>query len=218
MPLKRTSLELSVERELPSGGGRPTERVRLAARFEGTTEDENPTVSELIEALARLQRELDGASGPAEVAATPRPDRELGELVDTYRPRQAELVALLREEGELSAREAELLTGYLARSGFAGLGSAATVAPEARVPPYSVPPSPPPSHPPSSRPLAAAPLEGDRTPAIPRPVPELLTQYQIISLKQAGAVRARRQISFEEYMALKRHFSSAEANTATAPQ
>jgi hypothetical protein len=38
-----------------------------------------------------------------------------------------------------------------------------------------------------------------------------LRVYQINSLKQAGAVRARREISFSEYMALKRHFQEAEA-------
>jgi hypothetical protein len=42
-------------------------------------------------------------------------------------------------------------------------------------------------------------------------VPELLRTFQIETLRQAGAVRARRQISFEEYMALKRHFEAASA-------
>ena len=37
-------------------------------------------------------------------------------------------------------------------------------------------------------------------------------EYAVDSLKQAGAVRARREISFAEYMALKRHFQEAEAN------
>jgi hypothetical protein len=48
----------------------------------------------------------------------------------------------------------------------------------------------------------------DRTPSSPRPVDELVRTYRIESIKQAGAVRARRQISYEEYMALKRHFQS----------
>jgi hypothetical protein len=42
-------------------------------------------------------------------------------------------------------------------------------------------------------------------------VEELLHTYQITSLRQAGAVRARRQISFDEYMSLKRHFAASEA-------
>jgi hypothetical protein len=45
-----------------------------------------------------------------------------------------------------------------------------------------------------------------------RPVPELLRTFQIASLRQAGAVRARRQISFAEYMALKRHFESTDGD------
>jgi hypothetical protein len=133
-----------------------------------------------------------GLAGPG--PGTRTGTRPLEELVETYRPRQAELVDLLREDGEISAPEAELLNGYLAR-----LGGAAT--PEDLLP-AGIPP-------PTDRPIAAMPLEVDRAPVVPRPVGQLLDQYRIESLKQAGAVRARRQISFEEYMALKRHFSAA---------
>jgi hypothetical protein len=72
-----------------------------------------------------------------------------------------------------------------------------------RIEPRAVPP-------PSvvDRPLAAAPVGVDRSLPPARPVADLLREFGITSLKQAGAVRARRQISFAEYMALKRHFES----------
>ena len=140
----------------------------------------------------------------------PRPDRELTELVETYRPRQSELVDLLRDEGELTAVEHGRLREYLAAG-------------TTRLPDRSFEDAPASARSPASRdgpaptmapPLAAAPLESDRTPSTSRPVPVLLEQYQISSLKQAGAVRARRQISYEEYMALKRHFGGPAAATA----
>jgi len=195
VPERRRETELSVERPLrpdnPSGG-----TVRLSARFESSPDGSGPDHSELARALDALQADLDGLVGPllAAVPAT-RPDRDLTELVGTYRPRQRELVDLLLAEGELTPGEHDRLVEYL------------------RAPPA---PSETPSPPPERRvdtPLAAVPIMAVRADEGARPVPELLRIYQINSLKQAGAVRGRREISFAEYMALKRHFQEAEART-----
>jgi len=195
VPVRRREIELTVERPLrpddPSGG-----TVRLSAKFElppdGST---GPDHSELARAFDDLQADLDGLVGPP-LAAAPaaRPDRGLTELVETYRPRQRELVDLLLGEGELTAGEHARLVEYL-----------------------GAPPAPaePPSPPPERRidaPIAAAPIVAGRADEGARTVPELLRLYQIGSLKQAGAVRARREISFAEYMALKRHFQDADAS------
>ncbi|MCI4366223.1 MAG: hypothetical protein L3K08_00555 [Thermoplasmata archaeon] len=191
MALRRTSITLGLEREVSNPEG-PPERVRLSASFE--VEDDGPTSEELRAALDRLRGQLEEiAGGRSGVRAG---TRALDELVETYRPRQSELVELLQEDGEISLPEAALLHTYLAQL-------AVRAEPMAGLPP-GVPP-------PTDRPIAAMPLENDRTPSTPRSIPQLLGQYRIETLKQAGAVRARRQISFEEYMALKRHFSAAPA-------
>ncbi len=78
-------------------------------------------------------------------------------------------------------------------------------------------PVPPPRPSFTDQPLAAAPIVAERSLEGARSVSELRRTYQIDTLKQAGAVRARRQISFAEYMALKRHFE-AEASSASAPR
>jgi len=69
-------------------------------------------------------------------------------------------------------------------------------------------------------PLAAAPALAGRPDEGARTVAELLRLYRIDSLKQAGAVRARREISFAEYMALKRYFQEpgASAERRTVPE
>jgi hypothetical protein len=167
----------------------------LSTAFEVGGDGEGPNPAELSRALDELLRDLEGLLGPS-IAEAPaaRADRGLQELVETYRPRQRELVDLLLADGEItSAEHARLL---------ASLASA---------------PSPPPATPAPSRPepalgeipIAAVPLSAE--PRLPpsRPVPELLRTFEITNLRQAGAVRARRQISFAEYMALKRHFESA---------
>jgi hypothetical protein len=189
---RRSEIELIVERALPlDPAGRP--RVaRLATRFAIPPESEGPTDSELAGAYGELLAQLDRAMALLPSSGE-RSERELTELIETYRPRQPELIDLLREEGELTLHEYGLLKEYLS----------------------STPrPQPVASSPFSRSALAALPLANDRTPATPRPVPELLSQYQITSLKQAGAVRARRQISYDEYMALKRHFTSSESTSA----
>jgi|HubBroStandDraft_2_1064218.scaffolds.fasta_scaffold147231_1 hypothetical protein len=198
MAPERTEVVVSVEGEA-ARTGEPPRRLRLEARFPAHAA--GPTVAELGEAIAALDRDLAEASRLAGFAPTtpPRDDRTLSELVETYRPRQSELVELLLAEGELTAGEAEALRGYLA-------GPVAAGAPALR-PVEEIPVT--------DRPIAAAPLENDRTPSRARPVTELIAQYRIESLRQAGAVRARRQISFEEYMALKRHFAPAEAPAAS---
>lgn len=195
--LRRREVELTVERPLAPGPGAGS--VRLSARFEPSGES-GPTPQELSEALDRLRADLDALVGPPLAAAgVLRPERDLVELVHAYRPRQRELVDLLRDEGEISLAEHTQLAEYLAR-GAAGV--------------RSEPPSRPAFF---DQPIAAAPILAERGGEGARPVPELLRTYRIETLKQAGAVRARRQISFAEYMALKRHFEPAtsEASAST---
>jgi len=185
--LRPREVELVVERPTTADGA--GERVRLVARFDVAPGGDGPSPQELAQALDRLRSDLDVLVG-APLAAAPalRPDRDLPELVDTYHPRQRQLIDLLREEGELTLTEHERLVEYLA------LGKNAPAPPAPAL---------------LEAPLAAVPIVAERLPDRARSVPELLKTFQIESLRQAGAVRARRQISFEEYMALKRHFESA---------
>jgi hypothetical protein len=214
MALRRREVELCVER--PLGPDRPGGTVRLSARFEVSEDGEGPAPADLARELDRLTADLDALVG-APIAAVPigRAERDLTELVETYRPRQRELIDLLRDEGELTTAEHARLVEYL------------TAAPEGR----SREPAPPPTLE-TERLIATVPIEREIpvapgraavtspfAPAKPgenaRPVPELLQTYQISNLRQAGAVRARRQISFGEYMALKRHFEDEETRART---
>jgi hypothetical protein len=120
-------------------------------------------------------------------ASAPRADRAVEELLETYRPRQMELVELLHADGELTDGEYAVLRARVTERPPEVGSAPAAVAPPAPVP-----------------------RSGSRS------VEELLRTYQIASLRQAGAVRARRQISFDEYMSLKRHFAAAEATTPDA--
>jgi hypothetical protein len=191
VPSRRREVELTVERPLrPDAPGSGS--VRLSARFEVSPDGTGPDHAELARALDELQADLDGIVGPL-LAAAPisRPDRDLTELVETYRPRQRELVDLLLGEGELTPGEHARLVEYL-----------------------GAPPAPSERPVPERRfdaPIAAVPIVAGRVEEQGRPVTELLRLYQITSLKQAGAVRGRREISFAEYMALKRHFQEEEA-------
>ncbi len=204
MTTRRRQVELSVERPLGARG--PDGAVaRLSATFDAGPNGEGPSPQELATALDELVQQLEGVLGPS-LGALPaqRTDRELEELVETYRPRQRELVDALLADGEITAGE------------HASLVAALPVSPASRRP-ASSPPSerPAPSALPGAAetPLAAVPIAAE--PRLPpaRPVPELLRAFQISNLRQAGAVRARRQISFAEYMALKRHFESTEASS-----
>jgi len=191
--MRRTGTDLTVEREVEDDLG-VRRRYRLAATFAAEPGEAPPGPEETARQIASLSSELDAAllAGPLR-NVTPRPDRSADELVGAYHPRQIELVELLLEEGEITRGESMRLREYLASGG--------------------VPPMPPTEVelvPLTERPLAAAPLAQDRTTGQTRPVDELLRLYRIESLKQAGAVRGRRQISYDEYMALKRHFGSAE--------
>lgn len=201
VPLPRSEVELTLERDVAPAGGAPR-RVRLSHRFAIGPDGSGPSPEELRAALTELERQFETLVGSATgtTESVVRPDRELPELIDTYRPRQSELLELLRADGELTEREFSLLTEYLAGH-----------PPSAKPVPVAAAVDPIPE---TDRPIAAAPLANDRTPAHPRPVPELLSQYRIESLKQAGAVRARRQISYEEYMSLKRHFNELERRAA----
>jgi hypothetical protein len=177
--------------------------VRLTARFEVGEDGKGPSAPELQRELEALAQDLNALVGPP-IAAAPlgRSDRELTELVETYRPRQRELVDLLRDEGELTQGEHSRLVEYLASP------TAAPTRPISAALPAE-----------TERLIATVPIERSApvTPSVPakpgepsRPVPELLRTYQISNLRQAGAVRARRQISFAEYMALKRHFEEED--------
>ncbi len=188
-------LEISVERIAEPEGGEAAARIRCTARWNVAADGEFPR-EELRHVLAEMRTEMDRAVPPHR-AGPAGPDRPLPELLEAYRPRQPELVELLREEGELREGEYRLLKEHLAATGRTG-GPGAEM------------PMPAPPYRPAAAPggLAGAPAGADAAgPA--RPVPELLERYQITSIKQAGAVRARRQISFDEYMALKRHFGPA---------
>lgn len=193
---RRRDVELSVERRLvPEGAG----VARLTIRYEVAPGDDGPSRAELAAAFETLTADLDALAGvPLAVAPVGRPDRDLKELVEAYRPRQRELVDLLRDEGELTGTEHARLVEYLVARGAE---------------PSSAPPAASPSL--VDRPLAALPAVFDRPSDSARPAAELLETYQITSLKQAGAVRARRQISYAEYMALKRHFEAQESVAAS---
>jgi hypothetical protein len=202
VPGRRRPVELSVER--PVGGRGPAGAIaRLTVTLDGSTEGEKPTPAEISRALEELLHDLDEALGVApDAGAAGRSDRGLRELVETYRPRQRELVDLLLADGEITASEHALLAASL---------DARAPQPEGRAP------SAVDLGPVGETPIAAVPLSAE--PKLPpsRPVPELLRTFQIASLRQAGAVRARRQISFAEYMALKRHFESADPSAEPKP-
>jgi hypothetical protein len=196
---RRRETELSVERPLgPEGTAGGT--VRLSVRLEPGSDGAPPAPGEIAEVLESLKSDLDALLGPS-LAALPavRSDRDTVELVESYRPRQRELVDLLRDEGEITSVEHGRLVEYL------------STGPAAARPPA---PTPPPAKPIFDQPIAAVPILAERGSESTRPVADLLQQYQITSLKQAGAVRARRQISFEEYMSLKRHFQHLESAPA----
>lgn len=194
MPARRRELELSVER--PVGPVGPAGTVaRLTVKFETGTDGAGPSPVELKSALEQLLADLDAVVGvPLAGAPAGRPDREVTELVETYRPRQRELVDLLLADGEITVAEHDRLVEHLAKGPERGPRPA-----EPSVPRHT-----------SEAPIAASPVAADSNLPPARPVAELLKTYQIGSLKQAGAVRARRQISFAEYMALKRHFETTE--------
>lgn len=193
MASRRKEYELSVEQELPAGPDGAPRRARLTARLSNEPGGAEPDDAELAQTLRELAGQLARASESAGLgrgsSSEPRADRALNELLETYHPRQLELVELLHADGELTDREYDAL-----RSGL---------------------PSPAAESQPTSRPGVPTP-GGPRTGA--RSVEELLRTYQITSLRQAGAVRARRQISFEEYMSLKRHFAPSDPSaTASVP-
>jgi hypothetical protein len=191
VPLKPVTIELSVERETPASEGRPARRIRLTAQFAPGSTDGLPSAEELSTALQELTDRLDDGLGRDEALspAVASSDRSLEDLVENYRPRQVELIDLLLEEGEVSPAEHERLREFLLEERTGELpSSGSTVA--ATDPVVTKTPS-------------------DRAPPPVRSVDELLRAYQIGSLRQAGAVRGRREISYDEYMLLKRHFSAA---------
>ncbi len=197
MTVRRRDVELSVERAVGPPAA-PGTVARLTVRLEPPADGGPPDAAELKSVLEELVAELDAVVGvPLAGAPAARPDRELEELVETYRPRQRELVDLLLADGEITGTEhARLL----------------------RAVPETSRPAPAPRLVAPAGPIAAAPVATDSSPTPVRPVESLLAEYQIASLRQAGAVRARRQISFAEYMALKRHFERPGGPDAAAPR
>jgi hypothetical protein len=191
MAPRRKEYELAVEQELPAASDGAPRRARLTARFSTESGEGEPDDAELARSLRELADRLARASESAGIGRAPgsgpRQDRSVEELMETYRPRQVELVELLHADGELTDGEYAVL-----RARVTTLPAGAPKGPTA---------------PPTASPRMTG-----------RPVEELLRTYQITSLRQAGAVRARRQISFEEYMSLKRHFAAAEPTaTETGP-
>ncbi|MGC2290281.1 MAG: hypothetical protein WA688_10580 [Thermoplasmata archaeon] len=189
MAPRRKEYELSVEQELPAAADGAPRRARLTARFPGESAEADLDDAELARSLRELADRLAHASEVAGVgrgsASMPHPERAVEELLETYRPRQMELVELLHADGELTDGEYARLRARVTEEP-AGAGTPKT----------------------SSGPPVAAPRAGGRS------VEELVRTYQIASLRQAGAVRARRQISFDEYMSLKRHFATVEPVTS----
>lgn len=110
MPPRRKEVELSVERTVGSPLDPRGEVVRLSARFDVPPGSDGPSPQELEEVLQNLRDQLDRLPGVSSGA-----DRTLEELIQAYRPRQAELVDLLRAEGEITAGEHELLRTYVAK-------------------------------------------------------------------------------------------------------
>ncbi len=187
MPARRRDIEISVERAIDRGGAAGEGIVRLSERLEFDEGADGPPASAIQEAFARLRRAA-AALGVGES----RPDRSIEELVETYRPRQPELLDLLREDGELTTTEFERLRAHLETTG--------TVTPGA-------------STSPSVGSAAAVERHSTGPPQAARSVEALIRQYRIESLRQAGIIRARREISFDEYMSLKRHFESLTPRT-----
>ncbi|MHB1435133.1 MAG: hypothetical protein ACYCPN_01730 [Thermoplasmata archaeon] len=193
------SVELTAEKARSSGTV-----IRLTVRVPAHGDGRRPTADELAEALRQLESELDALVGDREPPVDAvRTDRELNELLLAYRPRQPELIELLRADGEISEAEYQRLRAHLDSH-----------------PPVPAPPPAPPSRAPPApveAPVAPRAEEPTRPSGAARPVEVLTRTYQIETLKQAGAVRSRREISFEEYMALKRHFEAVTARRASAP-
>ncbi len=189
------SVELTVERARSSGTV-----VRLTVRLPPGESGTRPSTDEVAEALRSLEAELEALIGSTDAPTGPvRTDRELNELLLAYRPRQPELIELLRADGEISEAEYQRLRAHL----------------DAHPPAVTPPAAPVPAPVSAAAPIAAPPAprteEPIRSGGAARPVEVLTQTYKIETLKQAGAVRSRREISFEEYMALKRHFESAAA-------
>lgn len=193
---------MTVERPLGAeGSGAGT--VRLTSRLEVEGDGGGPATEELERELDRLRAEMDALVGPPRPNAA-RTDRPLDELVETYRPRGRELVDALRADGELTEGEHATLLEHLSTAPVP-----ASSGPGAPPPSPAVAAAPPPTNATERRGEVGG---GER----PRPVAELLSTYGIASLRQAGAVRARRQISFSEYMALKKHFEQASNEPVVA--
>jgi hypothetical protein len=196
-------VRLTVERELVLPGSATPERVQLTRELP-PSEDGRVEPERVGRELAALRELLEEAIRSAHLGSAAPRERGIAELLETYRPRQGELVELLREDGEITEGEYGRLRAHLAG---AAPGEGVSPGPESEALPAP--------RPLADRPIAAAPLEGDRTPSRARPLEELLRAFEITSLKQAGAVRARRQISYDEYMLLKRHFARPAESPAT---
>lgn len=196
-------VRLTVERELVLPGSAAPERVQLTRELPADS-DGRVDPARIGRELTAMRELLEEAIRSAHLGSAAPRERSVEELLETYRPRQGELVELLREDGEITEGEYGRLRAHLAHEAAGEAPSSASLA-EPAAPARAI----------ADGPIAAAPLDGDRTPSRARPIDELLRAFEITSLKQAGAVRARRQISYDEYMALKRHFARPAESPAT---
>lgn len=200
MPARRKDLTVSLEQEVPSSEGEAPRRLRVAMTLE-PGEDGKVSPSETSEAVRELSDLLQSsASSLASASGSstgPRPDRSLSELVQTYRPRDLELLDALLWEGEITPTEHELLRSQLPKP-----GAVATTAPS---PSTEVPASPTPAPTSTPAPARPVPASGTARPSA-RSVDQLLRELGIQDLRDVNRARGREMISYEEWAALKAHF------------
>ncbi|MDE1820140.1 MAG: hypothetical protein KGJ23_07650 [Euryarchaeota archaeon] len=196
MPGKPQGITVSVEEEALPAGDTPARRVHLAMTLQ-PAEGAEVTTEEVQAAVKLLSHHLESAiatlseGGPS--GAGPRPDRPLPDLLETYRPRNLELVDALLWEGELTPTEHQVLQAAV------------------RTPPERASKGPPPkTAPPPEAPLAtiAPSASSSQGPArtSPRSVDALLRELDLKDMRDANRARGRRMISYEEWAALKSHF------------
>ncbi len=205
MPARRKDVTVSLEQEVPSGEGEAPRRIRVTMTLE-PGEDGKVAPAETAEAIQTLSSVLESSASSLALASGgttgPRPDRSLSELVESYRPRDLQLLDALLWEGEITPTEHEMLRSQLPKPG--------AVAAKVPLPSKEVAPSPPPSPTPAptSPPTAARPAASATGTARPsaRSVDQLLRELAIQDLRDVNRARGRELISYDEWAALKAHF------------
>lgn len=192
MTARRSSLEVSLEEDLPGVGENPPRRLRLAVTLHAP-EGQEPSEADVTEATELLRTRL--ATARQAVAAQegggvpgPRPDRSLVDLIELYRPKSQDLVDALLWEGDLTPTEHTALTKHVRTLG----GTPSSEAP----PPRRAAPVPP----------AALPTSPTRNVPTARGTEELIAKYKLESLQDVNRARAQRAISYDEWFALKKYF------------